>query len=190
MKIMTILGTRPEIIRLSLVISLLDHFCQHTPVHTGQNNDDGLSQVFFDELEVRKPDVHKGVRTVSLGGQIGQILEHSEALFLEHRPDWLLILADANSGLVAIIARRLGISVYYMEAGNRCYDDRIPEDVLCGIATSSTVATVRLAIGLRGTWKPPLECLAPDVAETVGKIVLGYRAPDLPESAWRQHTHS
>jgi UDP-N-acetylglucosamine 2-epimerase (non-hydrolysing) len=129
MRIMTILGTRPEIIRLSLVIPLLDRFCQHILVHTGQNYDDRLSQVFFDELGVRKPDVYMGVKAASFGGQIGQILERSEALFLEHRPDRLLILGDTNSGLAAIIARRLGIPVYHMEAGNRCYDDRVPEEV-------------------------------------------------------------
>ena len=129
MKIMTILGTRPEIIRLSLAIPLLDQFCEHVLVHTGQNYDDRLSRIFFDELEVRKPDVHMGVRASSFGGQIGQILEQSEALFLEHRPDRLLILGDTNSGLTAVIARRLGIPVYHMEAGNRCYDDRVPEEV-------------------------------------------------------------
>ena len=374
MKIMTILGTRPEIIRLSLVIPLLDRFCQHILVHTGQNYDDRLSRVFFDELEIRKPDVHMGVRAGSFGGQIGQILEQSETLFLEHRPDRLLILGDTNSGLAAVIARRLGIPVYHMEAGNRCYDDRVPEEVnrrvidhsssvlmpytnrsrenllaegfpgnrvyvignpikqvidkfseriaasavleqlglernkyflvtlhraenvdvesrlrslldglallheefgfpvvcslhprtrskmeafgidlkragltfleplgffdfvrleqkafcllsdsgtvqeeacifgvpnvtlrdvterpetidcgsniLCGSAASSIVATVRLVTGLRGTWKPPSEYLAQDVAETVGKLILGYRIPDLSESAWRHGAHS
>ena len=374
MKIMTILGTRPEIIRLSLVIPLLDRFCQHILVHTGQNYDDRLSRVFFDELEVRKPDVQMGVRASSFGGQIGQILEQSEKLFLEHRPDRLLILGDTNSGLAAVIARRLGIPVYHMEAGNRCYDDRVPEEVnrrvidhsssvlmpytnrsrenllaegfpgnrvyvignpikqvidkfsdkiaassaleqlslergkfflvtlhraenvdvesrlrslldglallyeefgfpvvcslhprtrskleafgidlkragltfleplgffdfvrleqnafcllsdsgtvqeeacifdvpnvtlrdvterpetidcgsniLCGSAASSIVATVRLVTGLRGTWKPPSEYLAQGVAETVGKLILGYRIPDLSESAWRLGAHS
>jgi UDP-N-acetylglucosamine 2-epimerase (non-hydrolysing) len=129
MKIVTILGTRPEIIRLSLVIRLLDQLSEHILVHTGQNYDDRLSQIFFDELEVRKPDIHMGVRAGGVGGQIGQILEQSEALFLEHRPDRLLILGDTNSGLAAIMARRLGIPVYHMEAGNRCYDDRVPEEV-------------------------------------------------------------
>ena len=129
MKILTILGTRPEIIRLSLVIPLLDKSCEHVLVHTGQNFDDRLSQVFFDELDVRKPDVHMGVRADSFGGQIGQIMERSEALLLQHRPDRLLILGDTNSGLAAIIARRMGIPVYHMEAGNRCYDDRVPEEV-------------------------------------------------------------
>jgi UDP-N-acetylglucosamine 2-epimerase (non-hydrolysing) len=129
MKIMTVLGTRPEIIRLSLIIPLLDQFCRHILVHTGQNYDCRLSKLFFDELGVREPDVNMGVRAAGFGGQIGQILERSEALFLEHRPDRLLILGDTNSGLAAIIARRLGIPVYHMEAGNRCYDDRVPEEV-------------------------------------------------------------
>ncbi|MCX6620785.1 MAG: UDP-N-acetylglucosamine 2-epimerase (non-hydrolyzing) [Acidobacteria bacterium] len=129
MKVMTILGTRPEIIRLSLVIRLLDQSCQHVLVHTGQNYDERLSQVFFDELGVRQPDIRMDVRAAGFGGQIGQILERCEALFLEHRPDRLLILGDTNSGLTAIIARRLGIPVYHMEAGNRCFDDRVPEEV-------------------------------------------------------------
>jgi len=100
-----------------------------TLVYTGQNYDDRLSQVFFDEMSVRAPDVHMGVRAASAAGQIGQILERSEALFLQRRPDRLLILGDTNSGLAAIIARRLGLPVYHMEAGNRCYDDRVPEEV-------------------------------------------------------------
>src|ERR1022692_2735918 len=129
MRIMTILGTRPEIIRWSRVIPLLDRFCRHILVHTGQNYDDQLSGIFFDELGVREPDVHMGVRAAGFAGQIGQILERSETLFLEHRPDRLLILGDTNSGLAAIVARRLGIPVYHVEAGNRCYDDRVPEEV-------------------------------------------------------------
>lgn len=129
MKILTILGTRPEIIRLSGVIRLLDQHAEHLLAHTGQNYDERLSQVFFDELGVRGPDVFMGVRADGFAGQIGQILERSEALFLQHRPDRLLILGDTNSGLAAIVARRLGIPVYHMEAGNRCYDDRVPEEV-------------------------------------------------------------
>jgi len=128
-KIMTILGTRPEIIRLSRVIAKLDAATDHVLVHTGQNYDDRLSRIFFEELEVREPNVYMGVRAPSFGGQIGQILEKSEALFHEHQPDRLLILGDTNSGIAAIVARRLGIPVYHMEAGNRCYDDRVPEEV-------------------------------------------------------------
>jgi UDP-N-acetylglucosamine 2-epimerase (non-hydrolysing) len=129
MKILTILGTRPEIIRLSEVIPILDREAQHVLVHTGQNHDAKLSDQFFAELTVRHPDEHMAVREPGMGAQIGRILELSETLFRKHRPDRLLILGDTNSGLSAIIARRLGIPVYHMEAGNRCYDDRVPEEV-------------------------------------------------------------
>jgi len=129
LKIMTVLGTRPEIIRLCLVMRHLDRYAEHIMVHTGQNYDDRLSRIFFEDLEVREPDVNLGVRAPSFGGQIGQILERTEELMLEHRPDRLLILGDTNSGMAAVVARRLGIPVYHMEAGNRCYDDRVPEEV-------------------------------------------------------------
>lgn len=128
MKIMTILGTRPEIIRLSRVISLLDSTVEHILVDTGQNYDDRLKKIFYEELSVRTPDEFLNVRG-GAASQIGQILEGSEKMFLEHRPDRLLILGDTNSGLSAMVARRLGIPVYHMEAGNRCYDDRVPEEV-------------------------------------------------------------
>lgn len=129
MKIMTILGTRPEIIRLSRIIPLLDQHAEHILVHTGQNYDKRLSDLFFEELCVRRPDEFMGVKAESFGTQIGQILERGEALFLKHRPDRLLILGDTNSGMSAMVARRLGIPVYHMEAGNRCFDDRVPEEV-------------------------------------------------------------
>jgi UDP-N-acetylglucosamine 2-epimerase (non-hydrolysing) len=129
MKVMTVLGTRPEIIRLSRIIPLLDRFSDHVLVHTGQNFDDRLSKLFFEEMSVRPPDEFMEVRASRPAGQIGQILEKSEALFLKHRPGRLLILGDTNSGMTAIVARRLGIPVYHMEAGNRCYDDRVPEEV-------------------------------------------------------------
>ena len=129
MKVMTILGTRPEIIRLSRIIPLLDEHADHTLVHTGQNYTDTLSAVFFRGLGVRDPDVFLGVQAPSFGEQIGQILTHTEALLRKHRPDRVLILGDTNSGLAAIVARRLGIPVYHLEAGNRCYDDRVPEEV-------------------------------------------------------------
>lgn len=129
MKIMTILGTRPEIIRLSQVIPILDASTEHVLVHTGQNYDERLSALFFEQLRVRQPDAFMGVRAAGAGAQIGQILDRAEALLLEHRPDRLLILGDTNSGMSAIVARRLGVPVYHMEAGNRCYDDRVPEEV-------------------------------------------------------------
>src|SRR5688500_11501812 len=129
MKIMTVLGTRPEIIRLSRVIPILDAAASHVLVHTGQNFDARLSAVFFEELGLRPPDESMGVRASRPGAQIGQILDKIELLLLKHRPDRLLILGDTNSGMSAIVARRLGIPVYHMEAGNRCYDDRVPEEV-------------------------------------------------------------
>jgi UDP-N-acetylglucosamine 2-epimerase (non-hydrolysing) len=129
MKVMTILGTRPEIIRLSRVIPLLDRSVDHVLVHTGQNYDERLSGLFFDELGVRTPDESMALRAATAGAQIGQILEQSEVLLRKHRPDRLLVLGDTNSGLSAMIARRLGIPVYHMEAGNRCYDDRVPEEI-------------------------------------------------------------
>lgn len=129
MKIMTVLGTRPEIIRLSLIIKLLDRSAAHTLVHTGQNYDERLSGLFFDELGIRQPDVFLGVRGAGFADQAGQILARIEPVLMEHRPDRLLILGDTNSGLTAFVARRLGIPVYHMEAGNRCFDDRVPEEV-------------------------------------------------------------
>jgi UDP-N-acetylglucosamine 2-epimerase (non-hydrolysing) len=129
MKVLTVLGTRPEIIRLSRVIAQLDAACEHVLVHTGQNYHDGLDGVFFRELGVRAPDMHLGIRGASFADQVGRMLAAIEPVLLERRPDRLLVLGDTNSGLTAIIARRLGIPVYHMEAGNRCYDDRVPEEV-------------------------------------------------------------
>jgi UDP-N-acetylglucosamine 2-epimerase (non-hydrolysing) len=129
MKVVTLLGTRPEIIRLSRVIEKLDRLCEHVLVHTGQNYDTGLSDVFFEELGVRAPDRYLGVREETFGAQIGAIVAGAEAVLREERPDRLLILGDTNSGLAALPAKRLGIPVFHMEAGNRCYDDRVPEEV-------------------------------------------------------------
>lgn len=129
MKIMTILGTRPEIIRLSRIIEKLDGLSNHVLVHTGQNFDPGLSEIFFQQLGVRQPDCFMGARGDTFGEQIGQIIASSEHILSEERPDRLLILGDTNSGLSAVVAKRLGIPVYHMEAGNRCYDDRVPEEV-------------------------------------------------------------
>jgi UDP-N-acetylglucosamine 2-epimerase (non-hydrolysing) len=128
-KILTVLGTRPEIIRLSRVIDLLDRHCEHVVVHTGQNYDPNLSDRFFAELGVRPPDRHLGIRGASFGAVIGQIIAQSEQVLREERPDRLLILGDTDSGLAAVVAKRLGIPVYHMEAGNRCFDDRVPEEV-------------------------------------------------------------
>lgn len=129
MRVVTILGTRPEIIRLSLIIAKLDTLCEHRVIHTGQNYDPRLSDLFFTELGVREPDRFLGIREASFGAQIGQILALSEQALTELRPDRLVILGDTNSALSAFIAKRLGIPVYHLEAGNRCFDDRVPEEV-------------------------------------------------------------
>ena len=129
MKVVTLFGTRPEIIRLSEVIKQLDRFCEQTLVHTGQNYDPNLSDVFFDELQVRQPDLQLGVQAASFAEQVGQILARAGEVLARLKPDRLLILGDTNSALAAIIAARLRIPVYHMEAGNRCYDDRVPEEI-------------------------------------------------------------
>lgn len=126
---MTILGTRPEIIRLSRIIEKLDKLSNHILVHTGQNYDYNLSDVFFKQLQVRQADHYLGVRGESLGEQIGNIIRESEKILISEKPDRLLILGDTNSSLSAIVAKRMGIPVFHMEAGNRCYDDRVPEEV-------------------------------------------------------------
>jgi UDP-N-acetylglucosamine 2-epimerase (non-hydrolysing) len=128
-KIVTLLGTRPEIIRLSRVIQVLDESCDHRLVHSGQNFDDRLSGMFFRDLGLREPDVSMGVRGTGFADQIGQILAGCEELFRTERPDTVLVLGDTNTGLGAFVAKRMGIRVAHMEAGNRCYDDRVPEEV-------------------------------------------------------------
>ena len=125
---MTVLGTRPEIIRLSRIIEKLDRTCQHVLVHTGQNYDPNLNDVFFQQLGVRAPDHYLNAKG-SLGEQLGILLAESEKILQKEKPDKLLVLGDTNSALSAVIAKRYGIPVYHMEAGNRCYDDRVPEEV-------------------------------------------------------------
>ena len=129
MKVLTVLGTRPEIIRLSRVIERLDAACEQVLVHTGQNYAESLSDVFFDQLRVRQPDAYLGIREASFGAQMAAIIAQTERVLEAERPDRLLILGDTNSGLAAVPAKRLGIPVFHMEAGNRCYDDRVPEEV-------------------------------------------------------------
>ena len=146
MKIMTILGTRPEIIRLSRIISKLDKVCEHILVHTGQNYDSKLSDIFFKELGIRQPDYYMRAKG-SFGEQISIIMRESEKVLSEYCPDKVLILGDTNSGLSAIIAERMGIPVYHMESGNRCYDKEVPEEMnrnlIDHIATYSFPYTLR-----------------------------------------------
>jgi len=128
-KVMTILGTRPEIIRLSCVMELLDKITDHKIVHTGQNYDYELSEVFLNELKVRKPDYFLGVDHSSLGAVMGGILIAIEKVLKKEKPDAVLILGDTNSSIAGIIAKRMKIPIYHMEAGNRCFDLNVPEEI-------------------------------------------------------------
>jgi UDP-N-acetylglucosamine 2-epimerase (non-hydrolysing) len=129
MKVLTILGTRPEIIRLSCVLKLLDKHVEHKIVHTGQNYDYELNEVFFEDLGVRKPDYFMNVDTSSLGHVYGGIMIKSEEILKEEKPDAVLILGDTNSCIAGIMAKRLKIPIYHMEAGNRCFDFNVPEEI-------------------------------------------------------------
>jgi UDP-N-acetylglucosamine 2-epimerase (non-hydrolysing) len=126
--VVTVVGTRPEIIRLSRVIPLLDKHFKHIFVNTGQNKDPMLSKVFFNELEIRTPDIYLDVDTSTLGAVLGDTLAKIEKVFLEHKPDAVLILGDTNSAISAVLAKRMHIPVYHMEAGNRSFDENVPEE--------------------------------------------------------------
>jgi UDP-N-acetylglucosamine 2-epimerase len=130
MKVMTVVGTRPEIIRLARVIDRLDATSgiEHVLVHTGQNYDHALNQVFFDDLGLRAPDHYLGVDTSSLGAVLGGVLVGTEKVLLEERPDALLVLGDTNSCIATVMAKRMRIPTYHMEAGNRCFDENVPEE--------------------------------------------------------------
>ena len=128
LKVMTVVGTRPELIRLSRVIHRLDETVDHVLVHTGQNYDYSLNEVFFRDLGIREPDHMLGVDTSSLGAVLGGTLIAAERVMLEEKPDAVLVLGDTNSCISAVMARRLRIPVYHMEAGNRCFDENVPEE--------------------------------------------------------------
>ncbi len=129
LKVMTVLGTRPEIIRLSQVMTLLDKHVEHVLVHTGQNSDFELNEVFFQDLNVRQPDYFLGISRESLGRILGEVLIKSEEVLRKEQPDAVLILGDTNSAFAGIIAKRMKIPVYHMEAGNRCFDFNVPEEL-------------------------------------------------------------
>lgn len=127
-RVVTVVGTRPEIIRLSRIIPRLDERFEHTLVHTGQNHDRQLNEVFFEELGIRQPDRYLGVDTSSLGAVMADTIRKSEAVFEEVRPDAVLILGDTNSAIAALVAKRMHIPTYHMEAGNRSFDENVPEE--------------------------------------------------------------
>lgn len=129
MKVVTVLGTRPEIIRLARVMAALDEVVDHKIVHTGQNYDYELNDVFFEELGVRKPDHFLNVDTSSLGKCLGEILIKTEQVLLKEKPDAMLVLGDTNSAIATIMAKRMKVPSYHMEAGNRCFDANVPEEI-------------------------------------------------------------
>jgi len=128
LRLMTIMGTRPEIIRLSEVIKKCDTYFDQTIVHTGQNYDYNLNQVFFEDLGLRKPDFYLNVVGKDLGETMGNVLAKSYALMVEQKPDAVMVLGDTNSCLSIISAKRLHIPTFHMEAGNRCFDENLPEE--------------------------------------------------------------
>jgi len=129
MKVMTIVGTRPEIIKLSCVIEELDKYTDHVLVHTGQNYDYELNEIFFTGMGIRKPDIFLEAAGDTAAETIGNVIMKSDELFKEHRPDALLLYGDTNSCLAVISAKRNKIPVFHMEAGNRCFDQRVPEEI-------------------------------------------------------------
>jgi UDP-N-acetylglucosamine 2-epimerase (non-hydrolysing) len=128
-KVMTVVGTRPEIIRLSRVISSLDMISEHTLVHTGQNYDYELNQIFFDEMGIRAPNFFMNAATSRPMETIGRIIDISDKLISEIKPDAFLVLGDTNSSLAAISAKRNKVPIFHMEAGNRCFDMLVPEEI-------------------------------------------------------------
>ncbi len=129
MKVMTIVGTRPELIRLSRIIPRLDQYTEHTLVHTGQNYDYELNEIFLKDLEIRCPNYYLGAAGETAAATIGQVISKSDALIQQIAPDAILILGDTNSSLAAIAAKRRKVPVFHMEAGNRCFDQRVPEEI-------------------------------------------------------------
>lgn len=129
LKVMTIVGTRPEIIRLSRVIPKLDQHCDHVLVHTGQNYDFELNEVFFSDLGIRKPDAFLEAAGTTAAETIGRVIIAADRVMQEHEPEALLLLGDTNSCLAAISAKRRKIPIFHMEAGNRCFDFRVPEEI-------------------------------------------------------------
>lgn len=128
MKVMTVVGTRPEIIRLSRVLPKLDQYMEHILVHTGQNYDYELNEIFFNDLDIRKPDYFLGAAGATAAETIGQLIIKIDPLLAEIQPEALLVLGDTNSCLAAIPAKRRKIPIFHMEAGNRCFDQRVPEE--------------------------------------------------------------
>ena len=128
MKILTVVGTRPELIRLSILLNKLDNICKHIFVYTNQNYDYNLSGQFFDELKIRKPDYYFDNKGYSIGSFLANAILQFEEVILKEKPDKMLVLGDTNSGLLSLIAEKYKVPIYHQEAGNRCFNKRVPEE--------------------------------------------------------------
>lgn len=183
LKVLTVVGTRPEIIRLSRVISRLDDYCDHRLVHTGQNYDYELNQIFFDDLGVRKPDHFLEAAGGNAAETIGRIVIAVDRVLAEERPEALLVLGDTNSCLAVIPAKRRRIPVFHMEAGNRCFDQRVPEEINRRIVDHT--ADVNLCYSAIARDYLLREGLPPDLVITTGSPmfeVLDYYRPRIAGS--------
>ena len=184
LKIMTIVGTRPEIIRLSRTISKLDQFCEHVLVHTGQNYDYELNEVFFSDLGIRKPDIFLEAAGKNAAETIGQIIIAADQAMEDFKPDALLILGDTNSSMSAIPAKRRKIPIFHMEAGNRCFDFRVPEEINRRIVDHTSDINLTYSEIARDYLLR--EGLPPDQIIKTGspmREVLDYYADDISESS-------
>lgn len=128
-RVMTVVGTRPELIRLAAVIRKFDQEFDHFLLHTGQNSDPMLSDVFFSDLRLRQPDLYLGVDNSSLGSQLADVISGTEVAIRDFKPDAMIVLGDTNSSMSAVIAKRMGVTVYHLEAGNRSFDSNVPEEI-------------------------------------------------------------
>lgn len=183
LRLMTIIGTRPEIIKLSEIIKKADTFFNQTIVHTGQNFDYQLNEIFFKDLGIRKPDLYLGVVGKNLGETLGNVLTKSYEAILDHKPDAILILGDTNSALSAIPAKRLKVPIFHLEAGNRCFDENLPEEINRKIVDH--ISDVNLAYSEHARRYLLAEGVKPQQTYVVGspmKEVLGIHAQEIEGS--------
>lgn len=184
LKVMTIVGTRPEIIRLSRVIYMLDKYCDQCLVHTGQNYDYELNEIFFEQLQIRKPDFFLGASAETAAQTIGNVISASDRVMREILPEAVLLLGDTNSCLAAIAAKRLKIPIFHMEAGNRCFDMRVPEEINRKIVDHT--ADIHLTYSVIARDYLLREGIAPDQIIKTGspmREVLDYYMQDIQKSA-------
>jgi UDP-N-acetylglucosamine 2-epimerase (non-hydrolysing) len=185
LKVMTVVGTRPEIIRLSRVLCALDKYCDHTLVHTGQNYDFELNQIFFKDLGIREPDFYLDIAQSACGPSevIGNLIIRIDKVLIQINPDAMLVLGDTNSALSVIAAKKLKIPIFHMEAGNRCFDQRVPEEINRRIVDH--IADINLTYSNIAREYLLREGLPPDLVIKIGspmREVLNYYLPKIQSS--------